>query len=174
MGRYGRSPTVAERPVESLMTPGPNPTTSRTLPGTSDHSETPKRDPIGVSCNSEGDIRNISRPVPRVRSCRTVVEVSDSWVTTTFRRPITESEHQVGTRSAPGRHQVGTRSAPGRHQVGTKSAPSRHQVEILRNCLTEKAIAILMASAGGKDRTKFRNQVLKPLLDAGWLEMTIP
>ncbi|MDE3257704.1 MAG: transcriptional regulator [Gemmatimonadota bacterium] len=31
-----------------------------------------------------------------------------------------------------------------------------------------------MASVSRKDRTKFRNQVLKPLLDAGWLEMTIP
>ena len=32
----------------------------------------------------------------------------------------------------------------------------------------------LMAVAGRKDRTKFRNQVLRPLLDAGWIEMTIP
>ena len=31
-----------------------------------------------------------------------------------------------------------------------------------------------MASVARKDRTKFRNQVLKPLLDIGWLEMTIP
>ena len=31
-----------------------------------------------------------------------------------------------------------------------------------------------MALAGRKDRTRFRNQVLKPLLDAGWLEMTVP
>ena len=31
-----------------------------------------------------------------------------------------------------------------------------------------------MASVARKDRTKFRNQVLKPLLDTGWLEMTIP
>ncbi len=31
-----------------------------------------------------------------------------------------------------------------------------------------------MASVSRKDRTKFRNQILKPLLDAGWLEMTIP
>ena len=31
-----------------------------------------------------------------------------------------------------------------------------------------------MAVVGRKDRTKFRNQVLRPLLDAGWIEMTIP
>lgn len=31
-----------------------------------------------------------------------------------------------------------------------------------------------MKVAGGTDRTKFRNQVLRPLLDAGLVEMTIP
>ena len=31
-----------------------------------------------------------------------------------------------------------------------------------------------MKVLGRSDRTKFRNQVLKPLLEAGWLEMTIP
>ncbi len=31
-----------------------------------------------------------------------------------------------------------------------------------------------MALTDRTDRTKFRNQVLKPLLEAGWLEMTIP
>ena len=50
----------------------------------------------------------------------------------------------------------------------------RHQVQILRNCLTDKAIGTLMASVSRKDRTKFRNQILKPLLQAGSLEMTIP
>ena len=81
-----------------------------------------------------------------------LIDVSESWVTTTFRRPVTESEEEVGDRSAL----------------------SRHQVQILRNCLTEKAIGTLMASVSRKDRTKFRNQVLKPLLQGGWLEMTIP
>ncbi|MDD9986384.1 MAG: hypothetical protein OXQ31_08950 [Spirochaetaceae bacterium] len=32
----------------------------------------------------------------------------------------------------------------------------------------------LMAQARRQDGTKFRNQVLKPLLKAGWLEMTVP
>jgi len=31
-----------------------------------------------------------------------------------------------------------------------------------------------MGSIHRTDRTKFRNQVLNPLLDANWLEMTIP
>ncbi len=59
-------------------------------------------------------------------------------------------------------------------QVGTKSALSRHQVEILRKCLIESGITELMKIAGRADRTKFRNQVLHPLLSEGLLEMTIP
>lgn len=51
------------------------------------------------------------------------------------------------------------------------SAPSWHQVSLR---LHEKTIAELMQLAGRRDRTKFQNQVLKPLVEAGWLEMTIP
>ena len=58
--------------------------------------------------------------------------------------------------------------------AGTKSALSGHQVAILHNCLTEKAIEELMQIECRSDRTKFRNQVLNPLLDAGLIEMTIP
>jgi ATP-dependent DNA helicase RecG len=59
-------------------------------------------------------------------------------------------------------------------EVGTKLALSRHQVQILHNCLEERAIGDLMEIKGRSDRTKFRNQVLRPLLDAGLIEMTIP
>ena len=31
-----------------------------------------------------------------------------------------------------------------------------------------------MVVMGRTNRTKFRNQVLRPLLEAGWIEMTIP
>lgn len=57
---------------------------------------------------------------------------------------------------------------------GTNLALSRHQVEILRKCLAEAEITELMAIAERADRTKFRDQVLKPLLTDGLLEMTIP
>jgi len=59
-------------------------------------------------------------------------------------------------------------------QVGTRLGLSRDQVEILRNCASEKAIGELMSLIGRANRTKFRNQVLRPLLDAGLIEMTIP
>ncbi len=66
------------------------------------------------------------------------------------------------------------RTRPPRDQVWTKWAPSGHQVEILRKSLSARPITELMAVMGRKDRTKFRNQILRPMMDAGWIEMTIP
>jgi ATP-dependent DNA helicase RecG len=40
--------------------------------------------------------------------------------------------------------------------------------------LQEKTLLDLMQTAGRKDRTKFRNQVMGPLMDGGWIEMTEP
>jgi len=59
-------------------------------------------------------------------------------------------------------------------EVGTKSALSRHQVEILRKCREDTALLDLMAVTGRSDRTKFRHQVLNPLLEEELIEMTIP
>jgi len=59
-------------------------------------------------------------------------------------------------------------------QVGTKWGPSRDQVEILDYCHESAALADMLATAGRTNRTKFRDQVVKPLLDAGLIEMTIP
>jgi len=58
--------------------------------------------------------------------------------------------------------------------AGTKSALSRHQVEILQKCLVESEITELMTIAGRADRTKFRTQVLNPMLLDELLEMTVP
>ena len=51
---------------------------------------------------------------------------------------------------------------------------SMHQVDVMRKCLEPCAIKPLMGVTGRSDRTKFRHQVLKPLLDAGLVTMTIP
>ncbi|WP_420634337.1 Fic family protein [Candidatus Palauibacter sp.] len=44
---------------------------------------------------------------------------------------------------------------------------------ILRKSLSERPITELMAAVGRKDRTKFRNQILRPMMDAGWIETTV-
>lgn len=87
--------------------------------------------------------------------------------------PIRARLATARNKSAPseGDGQVDAKLASG---PGTKSAPSRHQVEIMRKCLNDRGIADLMQIEGRTDRTKFRNQVLNPMLEAGWLEMTIP
>ncbi|MEE2717487.1 MAG: transcriptional regulator [SAR324 cluster bacterium] len=44
----------------------------------------------------------------------------------------------------------------------------------MRHCVVESAIGDLMAELGRTNRTKFRNQILAPLLDADLVEMTVP
>ena len=70
--------------------------------------------------------------------------------------------------------QAGTKLGLSRDQVGTKSALSRHQVEILRKCLADTPLRDLITITGRTDRTKFRDQVLAPLLDDALIVMTIP
>jgi ATP-dependent DNA helicase RecG len=77
-------------------------------------------------------------------------------------------------RIAAAEGQVERELESGRHIVGTKLALSRHQVELLHKCLIDTGITELMEIAGRTDRTKFRNQVLNPLIEAGLLEMTVP
>ena len=138
-------------------------------------------------------VEQIGSGIRRIRElCREhgvavpVIEVSEHWVTTTFRRPAAEVGNKSGTSGGqvanstsdhilryPGKS-PGDSTARVGDQAGTEQALSWHQVEILRNSLSGQPITELMALAGKRDRTKFRNQVLRPLLKAELLEMTIP
>jgi len=57
---------------------------------------------------------------------------------------------------------------------GTKSGPSEEEQKILSLCATPKSITDLMTAIGWKNRTKFRNRFIMPLLEQGLLTMTIP
>jgi ATP-dependent DNA helicase RecG len=59
-------------------------------------------------------------------------------------------------------------------QAGTKLGLSRDQVEVLALATQAKALPELMAPSGRTNRTKFRAQIVAPLIDAGLLEMTVP
>lgn len=59
-------------------------------------------------------------------------------------------------------------------ELGTKWGPSGDQVQVLESARHPRTIPELLALCGRSNRTKFRDQVLRPLLEAGLLEMTIP
>ena len=92
-----------------------------------------------------------------------VFALTDGFVVTIRRKP------QLAFETVGGRGE-----APSRDQVGTRSGLSRDQVEMLRKCIESRSITDLMEIAGRTNRTKFRDQVLKPLLEEGLLIMTIP
>jgi len=72
------------------------------------------------------------------------------------------------------RDHVGTKSGPCWDQVGIKLALSQHQVEILTLCKTKQGITDLLTLVGRTNRTKFRTDLLNPLLEDGLVEMNIP
>lgn len=68
----------------------------------------------------------------------------------------------------------GSESGPSGDQVGTKSGLSADQVHALSSALEPKSLQELLREAGRTNRTKFRDHVVRPLLEAGLLSMTIP
>lgn len=69
---------------------------------------------------------------------------------------------------------AGTSRSESGDQVGTKSGSSRDQVEILRLCREERSLIQLMSAIGRQNRTKFRDGLIRPLLEGGLLAHTIP
>ena len=151
-------------------------------------------------------VERIGSGIRRIRDlCREhgvaepLIDVSKSWVTTTFRRPVTESLQVADDRSAPGRYQVGTRPAPGRRQVtaqvdrilqedsntlpdnrlhmlsdALEDLTAQVTAQVVWHCRRSRFAIEIMEFLGLKHRKTFRANYLKPLMDSGWLEMTIP
>lgn len=59
-------------------------------------------------------------------------------------------------------------------QPGTKSALSRYDRILLMLCSEPRPIIALMDKLHWSDRTKFRQRFITPLIEKGWLTMTIP
>jgi ATP-dependent DNA helicase RecG len=69
---------------------------------------------------------------------------------------------------------LGTDAVPSLSQVCPKSVPSDMTAKLLNLAKVAADIQTLMDQAGQKNRTRFRNAVLKPLIECGLLEATIP
>lgn len=104
---------------------------------------------------------------------REVFKVSDHFLEVCF--PFDKAYLEIYTRpNEPGQTIEAPVETPVTEQKGTKQAPSRHQVEIMRKCLLDSSLADLMVVTGRADRTKFRHQVMAPLVHAGLIELTQP
>jgi len=154
--------------------------------------------PTTTPTASRSSRRSSTSPTTQVasRACSTVaggLPASSAGTTTSITTPASRSSPRPMSSSAASRRcarsassrsmpptfkaevVAGTRDlVPGGYQVGTKSALSQYQVQVLELADVPRALAELMVPSGRTDRTKFRDQVVAPLLDAGVLEMTIP
>lgn len=69
---------------------------------------------------------------------------------------------------------LGPARGPSWDQVGTKLELSPEQAAILQAARVQQSLKELMELCRRTNRTKFRDDLLRPLLDAGLLEMTVP
>jgi ATP-dependent DNA helicase RecG len=132
------------------------------------HASRPRNPLIAEVCFKAGYIDTWGRGIEKItQACQTAMlpaprfeEADGGFRVTLFTRSQSERATEDGRTAKP--------------TSGTKLALSRHQVVVLRKCLMPNSISDLMKIAGRSDRTKFRNQVLRPLLDEGLIEMTLP
>ncbi len=103
-------------------------------------------------------------------SKRLIHDSSDSHIKT----PANDSKMTHTTQMTSGASPENASNVSSNIPSGTRLALSWHQVEMLDKCLIDTGITELLEIAGRTDRTKFRNQVLNPLIKAGFLEMTVP
>jgi ATP-dependent DNA helicase RecG len=89
------------------------------------------------------------------------------WRVTGFTRAIFRPNPEVRAVVGGGGRHVG-------HQVGTKLGLSGDQVAVLVECREPRAMMALLALVGRSNRTKFRRDLLAPLIRAGLIEPTIP
>ena len=86
-----------------------------------------------------------------------------------------KGEDQAGTKLGPSWDQVGIKSALSRHQVDTKLALSREEVQkLLFTAKNPISITYLMEIFNWKDRSKFRDIYINPILELELVQMTIP
>lgn len=122
--------------------------------------------------------RGLGTGIPRAIDAWSEIELHDDRQSNQFqvviKRPV-----ERGTLSGPSGDRAGTKSGSGRDPVGTESladcsaADARppvqpEEVMLLHRMFGDHATPELMSFVGRSNRSKFREQVLAPLLARGW------
>jgi len=136
-------------------------------------------------------VEKIGSGIKRIRQmCRDyevaepVFEVSEHWVTTTFKRPTGQVEDQVGTKLALSRDQVrierilnnskALQSILKQFERDAGQVTGQVAGQVLIHCEEPRTGREIQELLGVKHRETFLNNYLKPLLKSGLIEMTIP
>jgi len=102
-------------------------------------------------------------------------KIYTNWQKAGFSKPAINSNRRENFFKIEFNFQPISQKAPSWHQAGTKLALSRDQAhKALELCVKPENINKLMESFKWKDRTKFRNKFIHPLLETELIKMTIP
>lgn len=95
------------------------------------------------------------------------IEASEHWFTVIFPRPQSPDDQE---NEIPGKHPASTPQVPRKYRTSTPQV----RAMLFEAAAGDASRTQLQAAAGIRDREHFRQEYLKPLLDSGLLEMTIP
>ncbi len=118
-----------------------------------------------------GEVEKVGSGIRRMRDAAKAAGVpaprfeATGFFTITYRKPVGTAGIETQIQQAVARDE---------DQVGTKSGLSRDQVDILMLCRQERPMIELMRAVGRQNRTKFRDGLIRPLIEAGLIEYTIP
>ncbi|MBV4541479.1 RNA-binding domain-containing protein [Pseudomonas vlassakiae] len=128
--------------------------------------------------------RGLGTGIPRAIDAWPMIRLEDDRQSNQF-KVVVQRDVEKGPLSGPSRDQAGTKSGLSRDQVATESAIEggqadtrlplqQEQITLLYKMTGDHAAPELMTFVGRSNRSKFREQVLAPLLALGVVEMTIP
>ncbi|MNZ68744.1 Divergent AAA domain protein [compost metagenome] len=118
--------------------------------------------------------RGLGTGIPRAIDAWPKIELCDDRQANQFKVVIPRTVPERGPESGAGGDQEGTKKGPRRDQEGAKPRMSQEQLALLAHMSGEHAATELMAFMQRSNRSKFREQLLSPLLSLGLIEMTIP
>jgi len=133
-------------------------------------------------------VEHIGSGIRRIRDlCRDygvaapVFDVGEHWVTTTFGRPVQQPENdyfpQVREPQAAytaGRESGNLAALPRQLDGLTAQVTAQVTAQAILFCTRPRSAREIMSLLGLKHPKTFRLNYLKPLLESGWLEMTLP
>ena len=135
-----------------------------------------------------GMVEQIGSGIRRIRQeCRDygveepVIEVSDNWVVTTFPRPSVQVEEQVTAQvrtdksfNEKSNDNNDLKILSEKTKDLTAQVTAQVVAQVVLYCREPRATKEIMGILGLKHWKTFRSNYLQPLLDDGWLEMTVP